>query len=144
MRKAPEPREAPDELPPEASLTAAARAASAPGVAGTCAGQVSYTMRWAARMPPAFPVYPRGSVQEAAGTDEDTCALRVVNFITPVPMGDVLDFYFTRARNAGFSADHSLQGGDNVLAGRKEGRAFAVYARELASGLVEVDLVTGG
>ncbi|MBO9516562.1 MAG: hypothetical protein J7493_00695 [Porphyrobacter sp.] len=144
MRKAPEPQELADELPLEATLTAGARAAAAPGIDGACVEQVSYTMQWAAKMPPAFPVYPRGAVQEAAGTDQNECALRVVNFVTPVPLDEVMDFYFTRARNAGFPASHGLQGGDNVLTGSKGGRSFAVYARELPSGLVEVDLVTGG
>ncbi|KRA82878.1 hypothetical protein [Altererythrobacter sp. Root672] len=144
MRKAPEPQELPEELPVEAALTAGARAAAAPGIDGNCAEQMSYTLQWAAKMPPAFPIYPRGAVQEAAGTDTDGCALRVVNFVTPVPLGEVVDFYFTRARNAGLPAAHGLQNGDNVLAGSKGGRSFVVYARELQSGLVEVDLVTGG
>lgn len=142
LRKAPEPREVSETLPPEAALTAAARALSAPGIDGNCAQGVSYTMQWAAKMPPALPIYPRGAVQEAAGTDEGDCALRVVNFVTPVRLDDVLDFYFTCARNAGFQAEHLLQDGRNVLAGSRQGRAFVVYARELPSGLVEVDLVT--
>ncbi len=55
---------------------------------------------WANRLPAAFPVYPRGAVQEAAGTDDDACALRVVNFQTGVSLDDVIDFYFSSARKA--------------------------------------------
>ncbi|HYD24463.1 MAG TPA: hypothetical protein VEB68_06680 [Croceibacterium sp.] len=144
MRKAPEPREVSGSLPPGAALTAAARAAAAPGGDGDCAARAEYTTQWAARLPPAFPVYPRGAVQEAAGTDAGNCALRVVNFVTPVPLGEVMDFYFTRARSAGFSAQRVLQDGDDVLAGVKGGASYVVYARRLASGNTEVDLVTSG
>ena len=77
----------------------AARAANAPN-GRPCAGMVEYTAAWAAKLPDAFPVYPRGAVQEAAGTDAGGCALRVVNFQTPVPVSEVMDFYFTRAAAA--------------------------------------------
>ena len=136
MKKAPEAREAPGPLP--APLVAAARAA------GGCAERAENTARWAARLPQPFPVYPRGAVQEAAGTDAAGCALRVVSFVTPVPLGEVLDFYFTRARDAGFSAQRVLQDGDDVLAGVKGGASYVVYARRLPSGTTEVDLVTSG
>ena len=83
-------------------------------------------------------------MQEAAGTDVAGCALRVVNFVTPVPLGEVMDFYFTRARNAGFSAQLVLQDGDTVLAGVKGRASYVVYARRLRTGATEVDLVTSG
>ena len=122
--------------PLPAPLVAAARAA------GGCAERAENTARWAARLPQPFPVYPRGAVQEAAGTDAAGCALRVVSFVTPVPLGEVLDFYFTRARDAGFSAQRVLQDGDDVLAGAKGSASYVVYARRLPSGNTEVDLVT--
>lgn len=144
MRKAPEARKVAGSLPPEAALTAAARAAAAPGGNRDCAARAEYTMRWAARMPAAFPVYPRAAAQEAAGTDAGGCALRVVNFVTPVPLGEVIDFYFTRARAAGYSAERVLQDGDDVLAGTRGSASYVVYARRLPSGNTEVDLVTSG
>jgi hypothetical protein len=113
-------------------------------VSANCADQARRTAQWAARMPAPFPIYPRGAVQEAAGTDASGCALRVVSFVTPVPLGEVMDFYFTRARDAGFSAQHVLQDGDDVLSGAKDRASFAVYARRLRSGNTEVDLVTSG
>ena len=75
MRKAPEPREVSGRLPADAALTAAARAAAAPGAGTDCAERAQYTMQWAAKLPRPFPVYPRGAVQEAAGTDAADCAL---------------------------------------------------------------------
>jgi hypothetical protein len=144
MHKAPEPREVAGALPADATLTAAARAAAAPGGNGDCAARVEYTMQWAARLPAAFPVYPRGAVQEAAGTDAAGCSLRVINFVTPVPLAEVMDFYYSRARAGGFSAQRVLQGGDDVLGGVKGGASYVVYARRLASGNTEVDLITSG
>jgi hypothetical protein len=144
MRKAPDPQPVTRALPPEATLSAAARAAAAPGGSGECASRVRYTMQWAARLPAAFPVYPRGAVQEAAGTDAAGCSLRVVNFVTPVPLGEVMDFYYSRARAAGFSAQRVLQDGDDVLGGVRNGASYVIYARRLPSGNTEVDLVTSG
>lgn len=144
MRQAPEPREAAGALPEGSALTAAARAAASPGGDGDCAARARYTMQWAARLPDAFPVYPRGAVREAAGTDEGGCSLRVVNFVTPVPLGEVVDFYFTRAADAGFSTERVLQDGDDVLSGVKGSASYVIYARRLSSGNTEVDLVTSG
>jgi hypothetical protein len=113
-----------------------------PGIAADCAERAEKTALWAARLPATFPVYPLGSVQEATGTDAAGCALRVVSFETPVPLGEVVDFYFTRARDAGYSADRATQQGDDVVSGTKGGASYVVYARRLPSGNTAVDLVT--
>jgi hypothetical protein len=144
MKKAPQAREVSGGLPADSALTVAARAAASPGNKGNCAAQARYTAEWAAKLPANFPVYPRGSVQEAAGTDEGACALRVVNFATPVPLPEVIDFYYTRASAAGFTAQHVLDGEDNVLGGTKGSQSFMVYARRLPGGGTSVDLVTHG
>ena len=144
MRKAPIARQVDGALPDGAALTAAARAAASPNASTGCAVAVDYTMEWAAKLPAAFPVYPRGAVQEAAGSDAAGCALRVVKFVTPVSVDDVMDFYFTRAGAGGFSAERVLRDGDDVLAGTKASASFVVYARRLRSGNTEVDLVTSG
>ena len=83
-------------------------------------------------------------MQEAAGTDQAGCALRVVNFQTPVAIDDVVDFYFSSASKAGYSARRVRDGGDDILGGVKGGASYVVYARRLASGATEVDLVTSG
>jgi hypothetical protein len=144
MKKAPEAREVKGALPADSQLTAAARAAASPGGKGNCSALAKYTAAWAAKLPGAFPVYPKGAVQEAAGTDEGDCALRVVNFITPVPVGEVIDFYFTRASAAGYSAQHVRQAGEDQLGGTKGAASYVVYARELPNGGSSVDLVTNG
>lgn len=129
----------------QSAATAEKVAAGAmPGGAGNCAAKVEYTTAWATRTPAPFPVYPRAHVTEAAGTDKDGFKLRVINFVTPVSIDDVMSFYATRARMAGFAAGHAKTGSDNVLSGTKANSAYVVYARSKGNGLTEVDLVTNG
>lgn len=109
-----------------------------------CAEKAGYSAAWAARLPAVLAIYPRGHVVEAAGTDADGCRLRVVNYVTPVPPKDVIDFYFTRLSSAGFAARHTTEGKDAVLTGRKDAAAYVIYTRVLANGLTEVDLVANG
>jgi hypothetical protein len=144
MKKAPAAIDVIGKLPADSQLTAAARAAASPGGKGDCSAKAQYTAGWAAKLPAAFPVYPKGAVQEAAGTDEGGCALRVVNFITPVPLGEVMDFYYTRAASAGYSTQHARVSGEDQLGGTKGASSYVVYARELPNGGSSVDLVTNG
>lgn len=113
-------------------------------VSRQCFGRVEYSIQWAARMPPALPVYPHAAVQEAAGADAPGCALRVVSFLTPVPPAEVIDYYFTRVSHAGLPAARFTDAGDDVLSGTRGGAAYAVRVREQRPGLTEVDLVTSG
>jgi len=128
----------------EAAATAAQVAEAAKAGKVDCTGKVEYSMNWVNALPQALPVYPHGAVQEAAGTDSDACRLRVVNFVTPVAPGDVLDFYYTRVRAAGYSSTHRLDGNDHVLGGNNGKAAYVVFARKLENGLTEVDLVASG
>lgn len=109
-----------------------------------CAAKVAYSAGWADRLPESLSVYPRAAVQEAAGTDADGCMMSAVTFVTPVEAKDVIDYYYTRARKAGFGADYLVEGGDHVLGGSNAGRAYVVSARSLESGVTEVDLIASG
>ncbi|MEO7246963.1 MAG: hypothetical protein ABIW31_00795 [Novosphingobium sp.] len=109
-----------------------------------CANAASWTFAWAAQMPAALPVYPRGHVQEALGSNAAGCAMRAVNFRTQVSSGDVLDFYYASARKAGFQSAHRAEGEAHVLSGKQGAAAYAVYARPGPDGMTEVDLVTRG
>ncbi|ABC62665.1 hypothetical protein [Erythrobacter litoralis] len=109
-----------------------------------CAAQASYTASWAARMPQQFPIYPRGNVIEAAGSDDAACSLRAIRFLTPVPREDLFAFYAARAKAAGLPARYSETGDFHRMEGAKGARKFAVVARQRASGISEVGLVTTG
>ncbi len=79
-----------------------------------------------------------------AGTDRDGCKLRVVGFVTPVPVSDVLDYYATRAADQGFAMRRTREGDDETLEGAKGTARYAVIVRRRADGLTQADLVTSG
>lgn len=139
IRKAPPPAKGADVAE---SVTAGQLAQRVPG--GNCASKVDYSAAWAAKLPEVLAIYPRGHVQEAAGTDKDGCALRVVNFVTPVGVSDVIDFYYTRLRAAGYDAEHRVEGKDDVLGGSKGAAVYLLYVRKRDDGLTEADLISKG
>ncbi|MEZ5947602.1 MAG: hypothetical protein R3C04_12270, partial [Hyphomonas sp.] len=128
----------------EGAATAAQVAEQSRATSADCAAKVNYSASWANRLPDALSVYPRAAVQEAAGTDADGCMLAVVNFVTPVDAKDVIDFYYTRARKAGYGAEYHMEGSDHVLGGKNAGKVYVVSARTLDNGLTEVDLISSG
>lgn len=143
LQKAPKATELSGTPPKDSPYATAARIAARPGN-DDCTKKVDYTAQWAAKLPAAFPVYPQGAVQEAAGTDDGGCSLRVVSFLTPVAAGDVVDFYYTRAASAGYKLQHLKDGDSDVLAGTKDSSSVTVYLRQTGSGTTQVDLVTTG
>lgn len=125
------------------AATAAAVAATVP-FAARCAPALGYGFIWAARLPDALPVYPRAQVQEAAGSDQADCRLRVVTFQTPVTVRDVIDFYHATGTRLNLPVTVSTAGDDQVVSGQGNGLSFTVHARRMADGTTEVDLVTAG
>ena len=79
---------------------------------------------------------------EAAGVDRDGCRLRVVSFASAAPMQKMLDWYFTKATAAGYSAGHSTDGKQHVLGGVRGNDAYVVYVTARAGGGSDVDLVS--
>ena len=109
-----------------------------------CPAKVGYSFNWSARLPASLPIYPRGHAMVAAGTDDAGCKLRAVRFVTPVPVNDVIDFYFAMASKADLTPERRSEGTDQIVAGRNDAGAYAIYVRQRADGLSEVDLVTSG
>lgn len=117
--------------------------AEASGLAGKgCGERLAYSFAWAAKLPPLLAPYPRGHVRIAAGSDDPACKLRVVSYLTPVALSDVIDFHHARAAPLG--VQHRREGGDEVLIGGKGAARFALYARRGLDGFTQVDLVTSG
>lgn len=121
-------------------VTLGARAANQSG--GKCDADLSYGAQWADRMPDAFGVYPRAALREAAGVSNGECNVRIVNFRTGAPLQSVLDYYYTRARRAGYDGEHTVRGGEHYLGGTRssDGAAYVVIVNE-ADGLRDVDIV---
>lgn len=110
---------------------------------GTCAAKLQYGPAWSTRMPAEFPVYPKGRVKEAGGVEGGICDIRVVSFSTSASMDAVVDYYYTRARRSGFSADYEVRSGEHVLGGTRDndGGAYVVTLNPLAGGGTAVDIV---
>ena len=110
---------------------------------GTCDAKLQYGAAWANRMPPEFPVYPRGRVKEAGGVDGGICDIRVASFTTSAAMQNVIDYYYTRARKSGYNAEHQIRAGEHVLGGTRDndGGAFFITFNKAAGGGTAVDIV---
>lgn len=123
---------------------ASSQKAGAAGAAGgnPCAEKLDYSARWAARLAPEMSVYPQARVVEAAGANEAPCKMRVVTFRADVGMQAVLDYYYTKAVRAGYSAEHLEDGRDHMLGGTRRDDAFILFMRNLPGGGTEVDLVS--
>lgn len=127
------------------SLTLGALAEAQGGRAGQCAANVDYSAGWANRLPRGLPLYPDARVAEAAGADGAGCALRVVSFASAAPMQRLLDYYYTKASDAGYTAEHRADGAEHVLAGnRRGGGTFMATMRARADGGTDVDLMADG
>lgn len=126
------------------SVTAAQRAGSIKGLGKDCGGKADYALGWSIKLPAALPIYPRGNLLEAAGSDRDGCALRVVRFVTPVDPEALIAFYNARARKAGISIRYRADEDTFQLSGAKGQGAFAVQARRREDGLTEADIVVNG
>lgn len=133
-----------DLTPLREAVTAAQMAAAAQVARAECIANVAYTARWAAALPEPLQVYPRGAVEEAAGTDAGGCGLRVVHFRTPVAVEEVIAFHNARLRAAGYPVRHGAEGGAHALRGRKGGAAYVVFVRQAEDGLTAADIVVGG
>lgn len=126
------------------AVTAAQRGSAIKGPGKDCAASASHELGWSLRVPPAFPIYPRGHLVEAAGSDNGDCRLRVVRFVTPVEPNDVINFYATRASAARFEVRHKAADGAHLLEGGKGAAVYAVQARKREDGLTEADIVFNG
>jgi hypothetical protein len=94
---------------------------------GACGAPFEYGPEWAGRLPAEFPAYPGGRVTEAAGNNRGDCRVRVVTFVTRDPYNRVLEHYRSLAARAGFTAEHQVRGGDQVLGGVNEASDGAFY-----------------
>lgn len=142
LRKAPAPSaHCPECRARDGALTAGALAGTQSATAA-CARNVRYSATYANRLPPTLPLYPGAQVSEAAGADADGCALRVVTFRAGGTPGRVIDWYFTHARQGGYSAEHKAEGPRHVIGGTRGPAAYIVYVSPRPGGGSDVDFIT--
>lgn len=96
-----------------------------------CTRSLTYAADWAKRLPPDLPLHPQATLTEAAGSQVPGCQFRVVSFTVEAPLGQLVDWYYTRATRAGYASGHQLDGNEHVLAGSR-GRDGGVYVLFLA------------
>ena len=108
-----------------------------------CAANLQYSTGWVQRLPADIPLYPDARVDEAAGSANGGCALRVVSFSTGASVKAVIDWYYGRVTGAGYSAEHQADGNQHVLGGTRgrDGGAYVIYVQPRGDGRTEVDLV---
>jgi len=108
-----------------------------------CAANLQYAAGWANRLPADLPLYPQARVSEAAGADGGACALRVVSFSSPQPMQAMLDWYYTKAIKAGYTAEHQVDGDEHILGGtrQRDSGAYVLYMTSRPDGGTDIDLV---
>lgn len=120
----------------------AARQQGARAAAGGCADKLEYSARWATRLPAEMSLYPNARVVEAGGANEAPCRMRVVTFRSDAALQPVIDYYYTKAVRAGYSAEHQSDGAEHMLGGTRRDDAFVLFLRALPDGGTEVDLVS--
>lgn len=110
---------------------------------GTCDAKLQYGAGFANRMPTEFPVYPRGAVREAGGVEGGLCDIRVVSFTSNAKMQDIVNYYYTRARRSGFSAEYQIRRGEHVLGGTRDhdGGAYFITFNPGPGGCTIVEIV---
>lgn len=108
-----------------------------------CAANLQYAAGWASRLPADLPLYPQARVSEAAGTEGGQCALRVVSFSSPRPMGTMIDWYYTKAVKGGYTAEHQVDGDEHILGGTRDrdGGAYVLFMTSRQDGGTDIDLV---
>jgi hypothetical protein len=80
----------------------AAKAVADPAFAG-CTAQIGYSAMWSVKLPPVLALPKEARLAEAAGYDQNGCALRIVRFAMPGAPATVLSSYETLAKREGFA-----------------------------------------
>ena len=123
------------------TLGALAERQTNPGAAA-CAAAIGYGAGWASRLPADLPLYPDARLAEAAGADRNGCRLRVVSFASNAAVDRLIDYYYTKATAAGYSAGHRTDGAQHVLGGTRGNDAYVVYVTAHKGGGSDVDIVS--
>lgn len=127
-----------------AASTLGARAAAQQSGGKCTPAKVQYDNGWAQRLPGAFPIYPGGSLIDAAGKDDGGCSLVAVSFTTPATDSEIMSFYYTMARRNGYSGERARYKGQDVLGGTQGDSAYIVMLEPVPGGGQKVDLILSG
>lgn len=105
-------------------------------------GDLQEGPEWAQRMPRAFPLFPNSRVLGAAGTEGQERNIRAATFVTRNSVDEVVDYYYTRAKKAGYDAEYLRQGKQHILGGvRESDDAAYVIKLSAADGGARVEII---
>ena len=121
-------------------LTDPAAILSAMDVPPGCRSGVRPGFAFAARLASPAAIMPQGMVELAAGSDAPGCGLRLVRYLTPASVEDVLIYHNTLAQRAGFAIQRFDQPEAILLARGKQAATLRVHARKLPGGMSAVDM----
>ncbi|MEM6909113.1 MAG: hypothetical protein AAF494_10575 [Pseudomonadota bacterium] len=105
-----------------------------------CAQKMSNGLLWAARMPLTARLMPHGMVQQAAGSDEPGCEVRIVRYLTVVEAEDALQYHYNQAIRAGLATEY-FSGTQALLRAKGDDEALMVEASSGPNGLQTITLV---
>jgi hypothetical protein len=110
---------------------------------GGCNADITYGAAWAERLPTTFAIFPRARLIEAGGLESARCNVRAASFSTTSPMKEVVDYYYSRAKSAGYSAEYEIRKGEHVLGGvrDKDQGAYVITFNRHPGGGTAVDIV---
>lgn len=123
-----------------ADLRLAGEMVEAVGAPRECVSRLQGDLLWSTRMPEEAPIMPHGMVQQAAGISAADCDVRVVRYLVPVAVDDVLEYHFTKVERARF--DIALfDAPEKQLVAERRDRKLVMSARPGPRGMTAVDLV---
>ncbi len=93
-----------------------------------CELGVAYSAEYAASVPADLPLYPKGQVSEAAGSNTATCKLRAISYSAPVAVGELVTYYATMAKAAGYVVGDKASGESHIVTGKRAADGGAFYA----------------
>jgi hypothetical protein len=111
------------------------------GASRSCAAALRQDFALAATLPPVAAIMPHGMVTQAAAADTAACRIRIIRYLTPAPVADVLEYHHAHAVRAGLYPLRHTQPEDIIAASGVSGETLVVHVRPAANGLISVDLL---
>ncbi len=105
-----------------------------------CIDRMDARLDWSTQLPETSSIMPHGMVRQAAGVDTGNCVIRVVRYLTPASMDDVLEYHFAKVDRARFRVDRFASPEPQLRADRRD-QAIAVHVREGPGGMTAVDVI---
>ena len=106
-----------------------------------CRKDIKGDFAYAASLPDIARVMPHGMVRLAAAVEAPDCELRIVRYVTPVPIEDALQYHYTLATREGFEVSYFAEPEASLMTDRR-GTYLRVFARATTGNLTAVDVAT--